>query len=273
MRANIVLVVALVWGTLLFTSSARVQGGSPGAGSAAELSGRWVSTEYVSFTNPSHAGSSFFLDIVIAKDGTFQGVWDAYICNSYPGAYSTSIISCSRVKKPAKVRGKFNLTSGSGEIELERAGRSSFRYTLGPKLKLELPKNWLKQGDPVLFTSQLERKSRQAADAQTPGQAGTAVTLRESERKMTNHPTVRHLSANIGFDGLVLWLRTVDGHHTKFTFLAEAFPLNAPCAILLPGGSQDLLPLLVTRVGANDYRVEWLKAPPTAGFQKIVKYH
>lgn len=161
MRANIVLVVAMVWGAAVFTSSAGAQGTSPGGRPTADLTGRWVSTEHVTFTNPSRAGSSFFLDILIAKDGTFQGVWDAYTCFSYPGAYSTMIISCSRVKKPAKARGKLNLATGSGEIELEQLGRSSFKYALGPKLTVELPKDWLKQGDPVLHTSQLARKSKQ----------------------------------------------------------------------------------------------------------------
>ena len=161
MRAYVVPAIAWVWGAMSFTSLALAQGTSAGGSPAAELSGRWVSTEYVTFTNPTRAGSAFFLDIVIAKDGTFQGVWDAYTCFSYPGAYSTMTISCSRTKRPAKARGKFNLTEGSGEIELERLGRSSFKYAPGPRLNLELPKGWLKQGDPVLYTSQLVRKPKQ----------------------------------------------------------------------------------------------------------------
>ncbi|HET9735571.1 MAG TPA: hypothetical protein VFP62_09870 [Burkholderiales bacterium] len=160
MRTYVVLVIASVWGAMSFTSLTRAQGTSAGGSVAAELSGRWVSTDHVTFTNPSRAGSAFFLDIVIAKDGTFQGVWDAYTCFSYPGAYSTMIISCSRAKKPAKVRGKFNLTAGNGEIELEQLGRSSFKHMLGPKLNVELPKDWLKQGDPVLYTSQLLHKPK-----------------------------------------------------------------------------------------------------------------
>jgi hypothetical protein len=158
MRVSVVVAVAVLWGATWFTSSASAQGNSPGGKSAAEFPGRWASTQHVTFTNPSRAGSAFFLDVVIAKDGTFQGVWDAYTCFSYPGAYSTVTISCSRVKKPAKARGKLNLTTGSGELELDQLGRSSFKYTLGPKLTLELPKDWLKQGDPVMYTSQLERK-------------------------------------------------------------------------------------------------------------------
>jgi hypothetical protein len=271
MSANFVLVAALVWGTMLFTSSARAQGASVGVGLAAELSGRWVSTEHVTFTNPSLAGSSFFLDIVIAKDGTFQGVWDAYICNSYPGAYSTMIISCSRAKKPAKARGKLRLAAGKGEIELERLGRSSFTYTLGPKLSLELPKDWLKQGDPVLFTSQLERKSKPGTDAQVPGHAGATVMLREADKRAIKHPTKRFIYAVTRPDGLNVSLRNMYGHLTDFTFASDAFPLNVRCALLSPG-SPDLLPLLATRVGENDYRIEWLDAPPSAGYVKIVKY-
>lgn len=160
MRVNVVLAVAALWGATSLTSPASAQGTSPGGRPAVELSGRWASTDHVTFTNPARAGSSFYLDIVIAKDGTFQGVWDAYTCFSYPGAYSTVTISCSRVKKPAKARGKLDLATGSGELELDQLGRSSFKYTLGPKLALELPKHWLKQGDPVLYASQLERKPK-----------------------------------------------------------------------------------------------------------------
>lgn len=214
MRVNVVLVVALVWGTLFFASSERAQGASTGARSTAELSGRWVSTEHVTFTNPSRAGSSFFLDIVIAKDGTFQGVWDAYICNSYPGSYSTMIISCGRAKKPAKVRGKLNLAAGSGKIELEQLGHSSFTYTLGPKLNLKLPKNWLKQGDPVLFTSQLERKSKQGTDAQTPSHAEKAVTLRELEHKGIRHPT-KNYYAFIEVYGLKVSFKNTYGNFSR----------------------------------------------------------
>jgi pentatricopeptide repeat protein len=125
-----------------------------------QLSGRWASTEHVTFTNPTLAGSSFFLDIAIAEDGTFQGTWDAYSCVSYPGAYSTMIISCSRTKRPEKARGKFNLAARGGEIVLDKLGRASFTYSLGTELLLNLPEDWLKQGDPVLYKSKLARASK-----------------------------------------------------------------------------------------------------------------
>lgn len=163
MRRLLNLVIALVWGCMqvvAFSTSARADERAQAGGILTELSGRWVSTERVTFTNPSRAGSSFFLNIVIAKDGTFQGTWDAYACLSYPGPYSTVTISCSRAQRPAKARGKFDVTARRGEIELDQLGRTSFAYTLGAELLLELPKDWLKQGDAVLYTSKLARPSK-----------------------------------------------------------------------------------------------------------------
>jgi hypothetical protein len=122
-----------------------------------QLSGHWVSTEYVTFTNPLLAGSSFFLDIVIARDGTFEGAWDEYICSSFPGAYGISIISCTRVRRPAKAYGQFNEAARNGVIVLDQAGRTSFTYSLGTNLLLELPKDWLKEDVPVLYKSELVR--------------------------------------------------------------------------------------------------------------------
>jgi len=128
---------------------------------ASQLPGRWVSTERVTFTNPALAGSAFYLDIEVAKDGSFHGTWDQYTCLSYPGAYGISTISCSRVKKPARARGKFGASTGKGEIELEKLGKGSFTYKFEKKgLLLELPKGWLKQGDPVLYTTRLARPAK-----------------------------------------------------------------------------------------------------------------
>jgi len=162
MRCHLVKwVVSLGCGwALAFSWSARAVDGAQAGGIVTQLSGRWVSTEHVTFTNPNRAGSAFFLDVVIAPDGKFQGTWDEYSCISYPGPYSTMTISCSRVQRPAKVRGWFDLNARSGEIELDRLGRTSFAYTLGTELLLELPKDWLKQGDAVLYTSNLARQAK-----------------------------------------------------------------------------------------------------------------
>jgi hypothetical protein len=125
-----------------------------------KLAGHWVSSPHVTFTNPLGAGSSFFLDIVIGPDGVFQGIWDEYTCMSYPGAYGINIISCSRVQRPARVHGTLDLTNGTGEIDLDQLGRSSFKYSVGIELILHLPKQWLNQGDPVLYTTKLTRAAK-----------------------------------------------------------------------------------------------------------------
>ena len=163
MRRRLKLVVPLILGCIqvgAVVSSARAQGTSQAGGGTTQLPGRWVSTEHVTFTNPALSGSAFYLDIVVAPDGTFQGTWDSYTCFSYPGPYSTSIISCSRVKRPARARGKLDSAAGTGEIVLDQLGRSSFTYKLGNELLLELPKSWAKQNDPVLYTSKLARASK-----------------------------------------------------------------------------------------------------------------
>lgn len=96
--------------------------------------------------------------------------------------------------------------------------------------------------------------------------------LREADNTKTiKHPTKEYYYASIQYDGLQVTFVNMYGHMTGYTFQADAFPLNTPCALLSPG-SRDLLLLLATRVGTNDYRIEWLKAPPSTGFQKIVKY-
>src|SRR5262249_46976757 len=90
------LVVAVV-GVLIqassFSWSASAADRSPAGGIMSQLAGHWTSEQHVTFTNPSRAGSSFYLDIVVAEDGTFQGSWDAYSCSSYATAYG-AIISC-----------------------------------------------------------------------------------------------------------------------------------------------------------------------------------
>jgi hypothetical protein len=163
MRGQLKVVVALVLGGMQLGSlgsPASAQAPSQAAGGTMQLPGRWVATEHVTFTNPALAGSAFYLDVVVAPDGTFQGTWDTYTCLSYPGPYSTTIISCSRVKRPAKARGKLDATAGTGEIQLDGLGRSAFTYRLGTELLLELPKSWARQNEPVLYTSKLARASK-----------------------------------------------------------------------------------------------------------------
>ena len=107
------------------------------------------------------------------------------------------------------------------------------------------------------------------AVATTQGLAGTAVTLREAEHKTSKHPSKKYY-VNIWPDGPQVSFLNTSGNFASYTFPTEAFPLNQPCALLSPG-SPNLLPLRVTRVGPNDYRIEWLEAPPSAETLKVVK--
>ena len=128
------------------------------------LAGHWTSPEHVTFTNPARSGSAFWLDITVAPDGRFTGTWDAYLCTSFPGAYGTMIISCGRAKTPAKAQGKLDLSAGTGEITLEKLGKSAFalqgRADGGTvhELVIDLPEHWLKGQDVILRTSKVARK-------------------------------------------------------------------------------------------------------------------
>jgi hypothetical protein len=51
--------------------------------------------------------------------------------------------------------------AGRGEIELEKLGRTSFKYKLAKELVLELPKDWQKKGGAaVLYTTKLSPAPR-----------------------------------------------------------------------------------------------------------------
>jgi len=104
---------------------------------------------------------------------------------------------------------------------------------------------------------------------QSPGLAGPAVTLRESAHKTSKHPT-RKYYVTIWPDGPQVSFLNAYDNFASYTFPTSSFPLNVPCALLSPG-SPYLLPLFATRVGPNDYRIEWLEAPPPPGSLKVVK--
>ena len=108
-----------------------------------------------------------------------------------------------------------------------------------------------------------------AADAQTYRLAGPAVTLIEREHKTIKHPTKKYY-LTIWPDGPQVSFENIYGNFASYTFPTEGFTLNEPCA-LLSRGSPDLLPVLATRVGPNDYRIEWLEASPSAGSVRVVK--
>lgn len=126
--------------------------------------GRWTSSEHVTSTTPKTTGAKFFLDVTIAADGTFKGTWEEYVCFNYSGPYGIVTVSCQRSKKPSPASGRLNRAAGTGSIDLNRLGSSPFRFKTGtdkkgqPQLDLELPREWLKQGAPVLYEATLNRK-------------------------------------------------------------------------------------------------------------------
>jgi hypothetical protein len=121
--------------------------------------GNWRSAETSTYTNPALTGAELYLNIDVAQDGSFRGVWGQYFCNSSPSVYGMSIYSCSRIGS-SQVSGRFG-PGGQGMIDLERLGRSAFQWTApaADELAIDLPKTW--QGsDAVLYRARLTRDGR-----------------------------------------------------------------------------------------------------------------
>lgn len=125
--------------------------------------GRWASNDNASMST-AKAGSKFFLDVVVSADGSFKGSWEQYTCFNYTGPYGIVTAACQRAKKPSPASGRLDSASGAGNINLEGLGKSSFRFKAAanqkgtPQLDIELPRQWLKQGDPVLYETSLNPK-------------------------------------------------------------------------------------------------------------------
>jgi hypothetical protein len=125
--------------------------------------GRWSSND--NYATTGKAGSRFFLDVIVAPDGSFKGSWEEYVCFNYSGPYGIVTVSCQRSKKPSPASGKLD-AAGAGSIDLARLGKSAFRYRNAPnkkgqpQLDLELPREWLKQDAPVLYEASLNPKSK-----------------------------------------------------------------------------------------------------------------
>jgi hypothetical protein len=134
------------------------------AGAADPLTGRWASSDNVSSSGTAKAGARFFLDVTVAGDGSFKGTWEEYVCFNYPGAYGIQIVSCQRSKRAQPASGRLNAAASSGEINLKGMGKSSFTFKAAktqkgqPQLDVVLPKDWLKQGAPVLYETSLNPK-------------------------------------------------------------------------------------------------------------------
>jgi hypothetical protein len=127
--------------------------------------GRWVSPDHMTVSGPGKVGARFFLDIALAADGSFKGSWEAYdACFTSSGPYGINTTSCQRSKKPKPAAGRLDAASKEGKVVLEGLGESALRFKLGstssgkPQLEIALPKDWQKQGDPVLYEALLNPK-------------------------------------------------------------------------------------------------------------------
>ena len=107
------------------------------------------------------------------------------------------------------------------------------------------------------------------AQGQGTSASGPSVTLKELEHKTSKHPT-KNYYVTVWPSGPQVSFQNKYGNFATYVFPTSEFPLNEPRA-LLSAGSPDLLPLRATRVGPNDYRIEWLETPPPPGSLGLVK--
>jgi hypothetical protein len=168
-------------------------------------SGKWQSSASATYTNPALTGSRLYLDIDVAKDGSFRGVWGQYLCTAYPGAYGISVHSCSR-SGSNPVSGRFGPDRG-GTIDLERLGRSAFTWATPrvDELEIDLPKHW-RGSDAILYQARLTRdgKDKPAAAAEPPRDEGpllSAVVLYREFKADSKTALARHGGKTLVLEG------------------------------------------------------------------------
>jgi hypothetical protein len=128
--------------------------------------GNWQSARSATYTNPALTGADLYLDINVAKDGSFRGTWGQYLCTAYPGAHGISIYSCTRTGSN-RVSGRFG-PGRQGSIDLDKLGRSPFAWNAPApgEVVIDLPKNW--QGsDAVLYRARMTRDGKQKPTARS----------------------------------------------------------------------------------------------------------
>ena len=185
------------WGRRAVLAGAIAAAAGPAAQDPPPPAGAWRSGQSETYTNPALAGSGLYLDLDVARDGSFRGTWGQYLCTAYPGAYGIAIHSCSlnaTARKP--VSGRFG-PGRQGVIDLGQLGRSAFTWTApsADELAIELPKNW--QGkDPVLYRARLTRDGRPRPGASSPpreeGAPPSAVALYREFTKDAAAAMARH---------------------------------------------------------------------------------
>lgn len=128
--------------------------------------GNWRSAGRATYTNPALTGAELYLDINVAKDGSFRGAWGQYFCTAYPGAYGISIYSCTRTGSNG-ASGRFG-PGRQGTINLDKLGRSPFTWTApsADELAIDLPRNW-QGGDAILYRARLTRDGKEKPAARS----------------------------------------------------------------------------------------------------------
>lgn len=167
--------------------------------------GNWQSSPRATYTNPFLVGSEVYLNIDVAKDGSFRGKWSQYFCTSYAGAYGLTIHSCS-ASLSYRVSGKFG-PDRRGVIDLQKLGRSAFSWTApaANELAIDLPKNW--QGDPAtLYRARLTRDGKRkpatgSALASTQGPQLSAVVLYREFVKNSDAALARYRGKTLVLEG------------------------------------------------------------------------
>jgi hypothetical protein len=177
------------------------------AASAAEPqlpTGHWQSPPSGTYTNPALTGAEFFLDIDVASDGSFRGVWGQYFCTAYPGAYGISIYSCSRMGSK-RASGRFG-PGGGGVIELDKLGRSAFSWSTprAGELAIDLPKNW--QGEEqILYRARMTRdgkiKPATAGPGSDDGTVLSAVALYREFKQNSDAALARYRGKTLELEG------------------------------------------------------------------------
>jgi hypothetical protein len=190
------------WATLALTVTAPIAW----AQGTTAPTGKWQSPGHVTYTNPFLAGDELYLDIDVAKDGSFRGTWSQYFCTAHTGAYGVNVISCSRAGGD-KVTGRFG-PANQGAIDLVNLGRSAFTWKspAAEELAIDLPEHWQAEDEGVLYRARLTRDGKPKPPASSPAKAEgpplSAVALYREFRKDENAALKRHAGTTPVLEGL-----------------------------------------------------------------------
>jgi hypothetical protein len=171
--------------------------------------GNWQSVTSETYSHPLHAvltGAEFYLNIDVAKDGSFRGEWREYSCSGASvGAYGRPTFPCRAAGQSERVSGRFG-PGRQGVIELGRLGRSTFSWAAPAvdELEIDLPKNW--KGDAILYRARLTRdgKRKPATDGPPAGDSGpllSAIALYREFNKDSTAALARYAGKTLVLEG------------------------------------------------------------------------